>query len=174
MSLFRFLAFLYIALASQPRAIPFYIPRGVLNNGDSLALLYLCHFRVELVIPHQGGTAEQKNRTNTPVHNSITQKTALAKGQEACHISTRIMRQTLSKLAFVAFSSLPSSTSFSHSSYSQSSLSSALHAEASASTVPAAIKPIEEGSHDELMYALGVNLARQRKPHYACLSSTLP
>ena len=28
-------------------------------------------------------------------------------------------------------------------------------------TTPAAAKPIEEGSHDELMYALGINLARQ-------------
>lgn len=31
----------------------------------------------------------------------------------------------------------------------------------SSSSVPAAAKPIDEGSHDELMYALGVNLARQ-------------
>lgn len=36
-----------------------------------------------------------------------------------------------------------------------------LCAEADASSTPAAVKPIEEGSHDELMYALGVNLARQ-------------
>jgi hypothetical protein len=28
-------------------------------------------------------------------------------------------------------------------------------------TTPAAARPIEEGSHDELMYALGINLARQ-------------
>jgi hypothetical protein len=28
-------------------------------------------------------------------------------------------------------------------------------------TTPSATKPIEEGSHDELMYALGINLARQ-------------
>ena len=72
------------------------------------------------------------------------------------------MRRTISKLAFVAISSLPGTTSFTPICYGgQSSASSALHAEASASTVPAAVKPIEEGSHDELMYALGVNLARQ-------------
>ena len=35
-----------------------------------------------------------------------------------------------------------------------------LYAEAEAKA-PAAARPIEEGSHDELMYALGINLARQ-------------
>jgi len=84
-------------------------------------------------------------------------------GAKGSSSHSRIMRQTILKLAFLAFSSLPSSTSFSPSCYCQPSpsSSSALHAEASASSVPAAVKPIEEGSHDELMYALGVNLARQ-------------
>lgn len=35
-----------------------------------------------------------------------------------------------------------------------------LYAEAEAKT-QAAARPIEEGSHEELMYALGINLARQ-------------
>ena len=39
-------------------------------------------------------------------------------------------------------------------------VASPLFAEETSST-PLAAKPIEEGSHDELMYALGVNLARQ-------------
>jgi hypothetical protein len=36
-----------------------------------------------------------------------------------------------------------------------------LMSSSASSTGPLATKPIEEGSHDELMYALGVNLARQ-------------
>jgi len=36
-----------------------------------------------------------------------------------------------------------------------------LFAESAEASTPAAARPIEEGSHEELMYALGINLARQ-------------
>mmetsp|Transcript_27468 Transcript_27468/g.49982 ORF Transcript_27468/g.49982 Transcript_27468/m.49982 type:complete len:310 (-) Transcript_27468:954-1883(-) len=75
-------------------------------------------------------------------------------------------------LAFAAAASSLSSTTAFTSSRLQSSthqtpstnnkhVSPLFAAEGSSSSVPTAIKAIEEGSHDELMYALGVNLARQ-------------
>mmetsp|Transcript_14801 Transcript_14801/g.31352 ORF Transcript_14801/g.31352 Transcript_14801/m.31352 type:complete len:306 (+) Transcript_14801:161-1078(+) len=81
------------------------------------------------------------------------------------------MKQSQYRLALAfaaAAASLPTSTAFTASrllSTQQTNKQhvSALFAEesASAASIPAAAKPIEQGSHDELMYALGVNLARQ-------------
>lgn len=65
----------------------------------------------------------------------------------------------LSIFAFALAIAGPESTAFTTNTC-RSNVSTRLFSEVESKT-PAAAKPIEEGSHDELMYALGINLARQ-------------
>lgn len=69
------------------------------------------------------------------------------------------MRPSIFAIALTA--ALPTALAFTFQSTLPRKQSHATCLAAESETTPAAARPIEEGSHDELMYALGINLARQ-------------
>eukprot|EP00585_Thalassiosira_rotula_P008926 CAMPEP_0196145782 /NCGR_PEP_ID=MMETSP0910-20130528/21303_1 /TAXON_ID=49265 /ORGANISM="Thalassiosira rotula, Strain GSO102" /LENGTH=264 /DNA_ID=CAMNT_0041407817 /DNA_START=132 /DNA_END=923 /DNA_ORIENTATION=- len=92
--------------------------------------------------------------------------------QSTCSFALAFAAAASSLSTTTAFTSsrLPSSSTHHHPTLSQNNKHNASplfvaaeeeSSSSSSSSVPTAIKAIEEGSHDELMYALGVNLARQ-------------